>query len=223
MTRAPMFLAGAVVGTIVTMLTFAMLSGRGSLDRNAPVQTQTGNGALEVVARPTPAESTVAAARERRPTEELTKEQQALNATTRAVPFPSKPTEAREQNREWRSLVDGTIEDALKPDRSAEWDALVSGMLEYEVERRFGRRLELVQQQRLLDKLAQVRYASLGLQQEFGDPGSPAALRTRLSRTLAMLQADRVFREELGIGIAQFLQGLDGDAVEDVAPPRTRR
>jgi hypothetical protein len=38
---------------------------------------------------------------------------------------------------------------------------------------------------------------------------------------LAILQADRIFREEIGIGVSEFLQGLDADAVEDVAPTRT--
>jgi len=33
-----------------------------------------------------------------------------------------------------------------------------------------------------------------------------------------LLEADRVFRKELGIGVSDFLQGLDSNQIEEVSP-----
>jgi hypothetical protein len=207
MTRGWIFVAGTVVGATAVALAFGLL-GPAPTDRDT-LQLPAEGSAPQVAA---PVETSIVATQVPAVVPASSK---LTDVLTQAAPPKVKP------NPQWDALVSGTVEDALKPDRSAEWDALVSGMLEYEVERRFGRQLDLVQQQRLLDALAQVRYASLGLQEEPGDAGSPTALRARLSRTLAILQADRIFREEIGIGVSEFLQGLDADAVEDVAPTRT--
>jgi hypothetical protein len=123
---------------------------------------------------------------------------------------------------------DGSEEDTppplelLDPAPQAEWDALVGGVLEREVENRLGRTLEPERKARLLAHMAQLRDASLGLQLEEGDPDDPAVVRAQLMRTLAIVQADQAFRAELGIGVSDFLQGLDPAEVEDVAPTSRR-
>lgn len=99
------------------------------------------------------------------------------------------------------------------------WEAIVGGMLAQEVERRFGARLAPQKKARLLDALARLREASLGLQQAPSDPRTAGDLRERLARQLALLEADRTFRAELGVGAAEFLQGLDAGAIEDVSTP----
>lgn len=111
----------------------------------------------------------------------------------------------------------------------AAWAALVSGTLEQEVERRLGVRLEADRKARLLDALARMREASLGLQDEVVERPDEQALRERLGRQLVLLEVDRTFRDELGIGVAEFLQGLDSrdvdgsGAVQDVqATPEAR-
>ena len=111
------------------------------------------------------------------------------------------------------------IDKPLPSGLEEQWEVLVSGALEHEVTHRLGRRLEPAAQQRLLDKLAQLRYASQSLQEPV-DPNDSATLQAQLAHTFAILQVERAFRQELGIGVAEFIQGLDPEAVEDVAPPR---
>jgi hypothetical protein len=106
---------------------------------------------------------------------------------------------------------------ALEPDTDSEWNVLVGGMLEWEVERRTGQRLSAEQRDRLLAELARLRDASLALQEAPSEPDYPAELRERLTRTLALVQVDETFRRELGVGVADFLEGLDPRAVEDVS------
>jgi hypothetical protein len=90
-------------------------------------------------------------------------------------------------------------------------------MLEWEVERRTGQQLSAGQRDRLLAELARLRDASLALQEAPSLPDDPAELRERLTRTLALVQVDETFRRELGVGVADFLKGLDPHAVEDVS------
>jgi hypothetical protein len=107
--------------------------------------------------------------------------------------------------------------DAFERGADAEWNLLVGGMLEWEAERRTGQKLAAAQRERLLAELAQLRDASLALQEAPSEPDDPAELRERLTRTLALAQADETFRRELGIGVAAFIQGLNPHAVEDVS------
>ena len=106
---------------------------------------------------------------------------------------------------------------ALEPSTDSEWNVLVGGMLEWEVERRTGQKLSAEQRDRLLAELARLRDASLALQEAPSEPDDPAELRERLTRTLALVQVDETFRRELGVGVADFLKGLDPRAVEDVS------
>jgi hypothetical protein len=106
---------------------------------------------------------------------------------------------------------------AVEPGTDSEWNVLVGGMLEWEVERRTGQKLSAEQRDRLLAELARLRDASLALQEAPSEPDDPAELRERLTRTLALVQVDETFRRELGVGVADFLKGLDPRAVEDVS------
>jgi hypothetical protein len=107
-------------------------------------------------------------------------------------------------------------------DEARDWNALVGGMLEWEVERRTGQKLDGAMRERLVSELGRLREASLALQESPAAPGDPAELRERLTRTLALVQVDQTFRNELGVGVAEFLQGLNSGAIEDVPPVSTK-
>jgi hypothetical protein len=111
----------------------------------------------------------------------------------------------------------GARPEIFEPRTSSEWNALVGGMLEWQVEHRMGVRLSAAQRDRLVSELARLREASLALQEAPANPGDPAELRERLARTLTLAQVDEAFREELGIGVAEFVRQLDPDAVRDVS------
>jgi hypothetical protein len=106
-------------------------------------------------------------------------------------------------------------------DEMLEWNALVGGMLEWEVERRTGQTLDAETGERLVSELGRLREASLALQESPAEPGDSAELRERLTQTLALVQVDQTFRKELGVGVAEFLQGLNSGVIEDVAPAST--
>lgn len=111
----------------------------------------------------------------------------------------------------------GTPPVVFEPDSSAEWDALVGGMLEWEVEHRTGGQLSAEKRERLVSELARLREASLALQELPAEPGDSAELRERLTRTLTLVQVDATFRKELGLGVSEFLQELNPSAIEDVS------
>lgn len=104
----------------------------------------------------------------------------------------------------------------FQPVPDEQWDALVSGALESEIERRLGTELPPERVQRLKDSLQRVRGASHSLTAEEPDANDPDAARRELERNIVLLQADRAFREELGVGVADFLRGLDPGQVEEV-------
>ena len=108
-----------------------------------------------------------------------------------------------------------------QPETDSGWNALVGGMLEWEVEHRTGRKLTAEKKDRLVSTLSRLREASQALQQAPAEPRDSAELRDRLTQSIALVQADQAFRNELGLGVAEFLQGLDPTTVEDVSPART--
>ena len=112
----------------------------------------------------------------------------------------------------------GHDRDISEPKPGAEWDAFVGGMLEWEVARHTGEKLTAEKRDHLVSELSRLREASLTLQQAPPDPGNPAELRDRLTQTLALVQVDEAFRKELGVGVTEFLRGLDASAVVDVSP-----
>jgi hypothetical protein len=107
-----------------------------------------------------------------------------------------------------------------QPEADSGWNALVGGMLEWEVEHRSGQKLTAEKKDRLISTLSRLREASLALQQAPAEPCDSAELRDRLTQSIALVQADQAFRNELGLGIAEFLHGLDPTTVEDVSPAR---
>lgn len=143
--------------------------------------------------------------------------------STSTVPRPAPPIEHRARAPDAPQAAPasdlpandaGELLEATAPDPA--WTALVEGLLEQEVELRFGRRLAPEQKSRLLGELARLREASLGLQRTPAAPHDPAALRDRLSRQVAILEVDRAFREELGIGVSDFLEGLEAGEIDEI-------
>jgi hypothetical protein len=61
-----------------------------------------------------------------------------------------------------------------------------------------------------------VRETSRALDEEISGAEDPESARRELTRNVIVLQADRAFREELGIGIADFLRGLEPEQVEEI-------
>jgi hypothetical protein len=105
----------------------------------------------------------------------------------------------------------------LDPARQDAWNALVTGALQSEVQRQLGRTLPPEQEQRLVETLVRLRDASSGLTEDPFDPEDSLSLRNRLTRTIILLEADRTFRDALGIGVSDFLRGLDAGQIEEVA------
>jgi hypothetical protein len=134
------------------------------------------------------------------------REQANCASNARAHPSPQVGS-ARERNSSEPQAADG-------------WNALVGGMLEWEVEHRTGQKLTAEKRDRLISTLSRLREASLALQQAPGEPRDSADVREQLTQTLALVQADQAFRNELGLGVAEFLHSLDPGAVEDVSPAR---
>lgn len=104
----------------------------------------------------------------------------------------------------------------FQPVSEQQWEALVSGALQTEIERRFGQALPPERQQRLVDALARVRAAAASMPVEEAGSNDAAPLRQQLTRSIILLEADRVFREETGTGVTEFLRGLDAEQVEDM-------
>jgi hypothetical protein len=111
---------------------------------------------------------------------------------------------------------------SLAPERQHEWKAVVTGTLQAEAQRRLGRRLPQDQERRLVDTLARLRDASLALNQDPLDEADPSFLSEHLMGTLTLLEADRTFRNELGIGVSEFIRGLDRSQIEEVTPAGTK-
>jgi hypothetical protein len=116
----------------------------------------------------------------------------------------------------------------LRPDASsaarssaasrAGWQAIVKASLRAEFERRFARNPSEGMLGRLTRGLGRVRAASLALDANAVDSHAPNPWIQRRAR-LALLQADRLFRRELGVGVSDFLRGLDPGQVEEVDTP----
>jgi hypothetical protein len=114
--------------------------------------------------------------------------------------------------------VDPALLEAARHGQQEAWTALVTGMLQSEVQRRSGCTLAPEQAQRLVATLARLRDASFELSETPLEPQNPLSLRAHLMRAILLLEADRTFRAELGVGVSDFLQGVDGDRIEEVFP-----
>jgi len=124
---------------------------------------------------------------------------------------PPVVTEARDA-----MSVDAHPAEIAEPQTRSSWDAFVGGMLEWHVERHTGERLSAARRDRLVSELARLREASMDLEEGSGDLDDPDVLRARLARTLTLAQVDAAFRDELGIGVAEFLRQTEPEAVRDV-------
>lgn len=150
-------------------------------------------------------------------------EQPALPPGSAALPVPGP---ASVHHHPWPEVKSSSAKESLPPLDAdlnldevgrEEWNALVSSTLEREVSQRLGRTLSPERLERLTDNLARLRDASLGLRSENPVPGDPASLSDHLARTLMLVESDRIFRSETGIGISDFLQGLNGSQIEEVS------
>jgi hypothetical protein len=117
--------------------------------------------------------------------------------------------EARHDNRVRDSHV-------AELDPAQEWNALAGGMLEWQVERLTGEKLTADKKARLLAELARLREASLTLQEVPSGSTDSAALRERLTQTLALVEADRAFQKEIGMTVAEFLNEADSSEIHAV-------
>jgi hypothetical protein len=111
---------------------------------------------------------------------------------------------------------------AATPDEPPAWEATVAGALEREVARRFGRSLSAEETAYLVATLATVRDASRGLDATPVDPTDPASIREHVARREALVAADEAFRNEVGIGVSAFVQGLSADKIEEANPQPAR-
>jgi len=98
------------------------------------------------------------------------------------------------------------------------WRGRVASVLRRAALQRLGRPLMPAAETRLVDALATVAPAARGLDRDTLDPDDPASIAAVRERTAALLEADRVCRDELGIGIAELLRTLDRGHIEDGAP-----
>ena len=70
---------------------------------------------------------------------------------------------------------------------------------------------------RLLTALSKLKNFSVLEQSTQYQASDPEYLRSRIDRSIRILEVNRVFEDELGIGISQFLNEIDPSAVEDVS------
>jgi len=110
------------------------------------------------------------------------------------------------------------IERASDEELERAWEALVSRALDDEIARRMREgRVSDADRRRLLDQLRRIRDVN---EVALGD-GENADVRTRMVRTVALLQADRVFRDVLGVGASDVIASLGGKAkVQEVSTQR---
>lgn len=98
------------------------------------------------------------------------------------------------------------------------WEALVSQALDDEIARRMRERpVSDADRRRLLEQLRRIR----DVNEVTSGSGENADVRSRMVRTVALLQADRVFRDVLGVGASEVIAGLGGKAqVQEVSRQR---
>ncbi len=198
MSRIPAFLLGAALAGVVTLLL-----ARGGpaprdddADRGSEQVRESGREIAALRARVEWLSAELGAARARA----------AENEAVRDAEVPS-PSDA--------PVGDGAPEPPELMDEDV-WLSLVSGALRAEFQRRLGQQLAPQQETRMLEILTQVRDASLLYERHALDSEDAGARRDRLTRTVILLELDRAFREEMGIGVADFVRGLDPDSIEEV-------
>lgn len=212
MTRTAAFCLGAALAGAVVGLLFVALQLAGRNDEAERWQVRALEAERHLSSLRDRLES-LSARSESTPARLDSREKPLVGTTSSAQGLPAAPAKAPPPLPPPR--LDSTVFD---PARQHEWDALITGTLQSEVQRRLGHTLAPEQEQRLVEALARLRDASLGLNREPSDPEDPAALSDHLVRTIVLLEVDRTFRDELGTGVSDFLQGLERNQVEEVTP-----
>jgi len=95
------------------------------------------------------------------------------------------------------------------------WRGQVARALDRIARERLGHGLAPADQTRLVDALATVGPAARTLDRESLDPDDPASIARVREQTAALVSADRICRDVLGIGVAELLRMLDPGGVED--------
>jgi len=73
------------------------------------------------------------------------------------------------------------------------------------------------QRNRLMSALAKLQESSVLENSKQYEASDPEHLRARIDRSIRILEVNRVFEHELGIGVSQFLNSLDSSAVQDLS------
>jgi len=95
-------------------------------------------------------------------------------------------------------------------------DLLLNGELEKALNDA-GNNLEPEKRGRLMTALSKLKESSLLQNNTQYDASDPEYLRSRIDRSIRILEVNRVFEHELGMGVSQFLNSVDPSAVEDVS------
>ena len=103
------------------------------------------------------------------------------------------------------------------PDPALVWREQVAGALRRIALDRLGHPLAPADEAQVLDALKSVGPAARGLDREQLDPDDPASLARVREQTATLVEADRVCRDALGIGVAELIRMLDPSGVEDHA------
>ena len=97
----------------------------------------------------------------------------------------------------------------LPPIGEEQWQVLVGDTFRSAIERRLGYPIPPQREQRLLNQLQRLRDASRSLDVENLDAADPEKPGLEARRNAVLVEADGVFREELGVGVAEFLREVD--------------
>lgn len=103
------------------------------------------------------------------------------------------------------------------PDPALVWREQVAGALRRIALDRLGHPLAPADEAQVLDALKSVGPAARGLDREELDPDDPASIARVREQTATLVEADRVCRDALGIGVAELIRMLDPSGVEDQA------
>lgn len=105
-------------------------------------------------------------------------------------------------------------DESISLDDDKQWEMLITGALETGVQR-LGVTISPPQRLRLLSALNKMRDISLSID-ETRDPNDPDQLRQRLQKTTTLLEVDRLFRDELGVSVSEFVESIGSNEIEEI-------
>jgi hypothetical protein len=97
------------------------------------------------------------------------------------------------------------------------WRAQVARAVQRVAQGRLGHPLPPETETQLLDALKSVGPAARDLDRERLDPDDPASIERVRTSTAALVEADRVCRAALGIGVSELIRSLDPSRIDDQA------